>query len=61
MMCRLLKMPKSTYYQPFHKKLNSYHVANQKLLEQIKAIHNDNKGRYGAPKIHEKLKQKGFA
>ncbi|NSL52963.1 transposase [Bacillus sp. P2(2020)] len=54
-------MPKSTYYQPFHKKLNSYHVANQKLLEQIKAIHNDNKGRYGAPKIHEKLKQKGFA
>ena len=28
-MCRVLKMPKSTYYQSFHKKPNSYHVANE--------------------------------
>jgi putative transposase len=60
MMCRVLKMPKSTYYQSFHKKPNRYHVANEELIEQIKEIHKDSKGRYGAPKIHEKLKQKGF-
>ena len=60
MMCRVLKMPKSTYYQSFHKKPNSYHVANEQLLERIRAIHKESKGRYGAPKIFEILKKEGY-
>ena len=59
-MCRVLKMPKSTYYQSFHKKPNSYHVANEKLLVRIRAIHADSGGRYGAPKIFAILKQEGY-
>lgn len=59
-MCRVLKMPKSTYYQSFHKQPNSYHVANEQLLEQIRIIHQESDGRYGAPKIFELLKQKGY-
>ncbi len=60
-MCRVLKMPKSTYYQAFHKKPNSYYVANEELLELIKAIHQKSKGRYGAPKIHARLQQEGYS
>ena len=59
-MCRVLKMPKSTYYQSFHKKPNSYHVANEVLLERIRVIHKESDGRYGAPKIFEVLKQEGY-
>lgn len=60
-MCRVLKMPRSTYYDSFHKKPNSYHVANEELLEQIRAIHQESKGRYGAPKIHKLLQKEGYS
>lgn len=60
LMCRVLKMPKSTYYQSFHKQPNSYHVANEKLLARIREIHADSDGRYGAPKIFALLKQEGY-
>jgi putative transposase len=60
MMCRVLKMPKSTYYQSFQKKPNSYHVENEKLLKRIKVIHKESKGRYGAPKIYVMLKKEGY-
>lgn len=53
-------MPKSTYYQSFHKKPNSYHVANEKLLARIRVIHKESEGRYGAPKIFQTLKQEGY-
>ena len=60
-MCRVLKMPRSTYYDSFHKKPNSYHVANEELLEKIRAIHQESKGRYGAPKVHRKLLKEGYS
>lgn len=59
-MCRVLKMPKSTYYQSFHKKPNSYLVANEKLLERIRTIHQESGEIYGAPKIFEVLKKEGY-
>ena len=59
-MCRVLKMPKSTYYQSFKKQPNSYHVANEKLLARIRIIHKESDGRYGAPKIFAILKQEGY-
>ncbi|WP_408056778.1 IS3 family transposase [Ureibacillus massiliensis] len=60
LMCRVLKMPKSTYYQSFHKQPNSYHVANEQLLERIRVIHQESKGRYGAPKIFVILQNEGY-
>lgn len=59
-MCRVLKMPKSTYDQSFHKKPNSYHVKNEELLKRIREIHQESKGCYGAPKIFEALKKEGY-
>ncbi|WP_427136950.1 IS3 family transposase [Psychrobacillus psychrodurans] len=60
-MCRILKMPKSTYYHSFHKKPNSYHVANEAILDRIIAIHKGSKGIYGAPKIHRVLLKEGYS
>ena len=60
LMCRVLKMPKSTYYQSFQKKPNSYHVANEELLARIRIIHRESDERYGAPKIFEILKREGY-
>jgi putative transposase len=59
-MCRVLKMPKSSYYQSFHKQPNSYHVENERLLGRIHAIHQESDGIYGAPKIYILLQQEGY-
>jgi|GraSoiStandDraft_59_1057299.scaffolds.fasta_scaffold163801_2 putative transposase len=59
-MCEVLKVPKSTYYQSFHKVKSSYDIENEAILARIKIIHAESKGRYGAPKIHYLLTQEDF-
>lgn len=55
-------MPRSTYYQSFHKGKSSYEMENEAFLAHIKIIHTESKGRYGAPKIHYILtKEEGFS
>ncbi|TQR14697.1 IS3 family transposase [Psychrobacillus vulpis] len=56
-MCNVLKVPKSTYYQSFHKVKSSYAIENEVVLARIKIMHAESKGRYGAPKIHYLLTQ----
>ncbi|MDW0118533.1 IS3 family transposase [Sporosarcina thermotolerans] len=53
-------MPRSTYYQSFHKVKSSSEIENEAILERIKIIHAESKGRYGAPKIHHFLEKEGF-
>ncbi len=61
-MCRVLELPRSTYYQSFHKIKSNYETENEKILERIKVIHAESKGRYGAPNIHRILTTKeGFS
>ena len=59
-MCEVLKVPRSTYYQSFHKEKSSYAIENEAILASVKIIHADSKGRYGAPKIHHLLTEEGF-
>lgn len=59
-MCEVLNVPRSTYYQSFHKVKSSYEIENEVILERIKIIHAESKGRYGAPKIHFLLTQGGI-
>src|SRR5205085_9736820 len=59
-MCEVLKVPRSTYYQSFHKVKSSYDIANEAILARIKIIHAESKGRYGTPKIHYLLTQEDF-
>jgi putative transposase len=60
MMCRVLSLPKSSFYQAAHKKPSVYKVENEKLLKRICEIHSESRGRYGAPKIHHLLCKEGY-
>ncbi|GEK34518.1 hypothetical protein KSI01_20510 [Kurthia sibirica] len=52
MTCRVLKLPKSRYYQAAHIKPSVYYLENQHITERIREIHPESDCRYGAPKIH---------
>uniref|UniRef100_UPI0035E45832 IS3 family transposase n=1 Tax=Mesobacillus zeae TaxID=1917180 RepID=UPI0035E45832 len=54
-------MPRSTYYQSLIKTESARERENRLFLEQIRLIHTDSKGRYGAPKIHFLLLKAGFS
>ncbi|WP_192600789.1 IS3 family transposase, partial [Sporosarcina limicola] len=60
LMCRVLDVPKSTYYQSFKKVKSTYEIENEKILERILVIHMESKQCYGAPKIHILLNKEGF-
>lgn len=60
MLCEVLGVPKSSYYhqQGRRQRLPSEREKqNATLLEQIKAVFDKNKGRYGSPRVHAELKK----
>lgn len=59
-MCKVLHMPKSTYYQSHHKTTSRRAIENKKISDEILSIYNYSNHRYGAPKIHKILLDKGF-
>lgn len=59
-LCEVLEVPRSTYYQFFHKVKSSYEIENEAILACINIIHAESKGLYGAPKIHHFLNEEGF-
>ncbi|MGG3806420.1 IS3 family transposase [Metabacillus fastidiosus] len=60
MMCRVLKVPKSTYYQAANKKPSVYQLENEQLTTRIRDIHRESNELYGAPKIHFLLCREGW-
>lgn len=53
-------MPKSSYYHRLKRRRrlpSERERANATLLEQIKAVFDKNKGRYGSPRVHAELKK----
>ena len=60
-MCKVLNYPRSTYYDKQKEKpKNKWKKENKKLQEDILEIYNESNKIYGAPKIREKLKKKGY-
>jgi putative transposase len=59
-MCTALGVARSTYYKSLNKIKSSREIENEKLKGAIKRIYTDNKGIYGAPRIHHILKTDGF-
>ena len=59
-MCDVLEIPRSTYYQSWHKTISKRERENQELMNRIKEIHLESKERYGAPKIHHILCEEGY-
>ena len=53
--CDLLKVSRSAYYQRRNGAPCARSVTDATLTEQIKAIHDESKGTYGAPRVHQAL------
>jgi putative transposase len=60
MMCEVLDLPRSTYYQTLAKTVSNRDQENQLLTKKICDIYTDSKARYGAPKIHQSLLKTGL-
>lgn len=59
-MCTVLGVARSTYYKSFDKTKSARDIENNKLKASIKRIYKENKGIYGAPRIHHILGKEGF-
>ena len=59
-MCTVLGIARSTYYKSFNKTKSARELENEELKSAIKRIYKENKGIYGAPRIHHILAIEGF-
>jgi transposase InsO family protein len=57
-MCRVLEVSPSGYYAWRHRPESLRARENRKLVYEIKAIHKQNRGVYGSPRIHAELKDR---
>ena len=54
-MCRVLSVSRSGYYAWLRRKPSKRQRANDRLTAEIRAIHKDSRGTYGAPRVHAEL------
>lgn len=59
-MCTVLGVARSTYYKYFDKTKSARELENEELKSAIIKIYKENKGIYGAPRIHHILNIEGF-
>ncbi len=57
--CQLLKVSRSAYYAARNSEPGTRAREDAELTDQIKGVHRDSKGRYGAPRIHAELARRG--
>jgi transposase InsO family protein len=57
-MCKVFKVSRSGYYSWIKHKPSKWDIENQKILEQIRQIHQESKQIYGSPKITEELRDR---
>lgn len=60
-MCRVLNIPRSTYYKAHDLSQSNRSLENKSYEEQILSIYEDSNKRYGAPKIHRVLLNNGVS
>ena len=61
LMCKLLNASRSGYYRFRQHIVSAQEIANVRLLEEIKIVHQASRGIYGSPRIHRELNNKGNA
>lgn len=64
MLCEVLGVPRSSYYHWRNRRQrppSERERANAAFLDQIKAVFDKNKGRYGSPRVHAELKKQQVA
>ena len=60
-MCNVLKISRAAYYKHLHRKPSRYEQENKTLDQEIINEYTASKRRYGAPKIHKILENKGLS
>lgn len=60
MLCRVLGIARSGYYAWRGRGVSARVQANQHLTEQIRTIHQQSRGSYGAPRVHAELRAQGI-
>jgi transposase InsO family protein len=58
--CELLEVSRAAFYDYAKHVPSDRAVTDAELTERIKAIHDQSKGTYGAPRIHVELRRAGF-
>jgi transposase InsO family protein len=59
MMCRMVSVSRSGYYDWKHRPYFDRDKANQLLTNEIKRVFDDEKGRLGSPRITRRLQEEG--
>ena len=54
--CRVLNLPRSTYYEALSREPSARAVADEQLTATITTVHQDSRGTYGAPRVHAELR-----
>ena len=60
LLCRLLKLPRSTYYAALNRKPSKRSLENQGIMDNISVIYEGSKKRYGCIKIKYALEKYGI-
>ena len=57
--CELLKVSRSAYYQARRNQPSKRARDDAELAARVKTVHEESKGRYGAPRVHAQLRAQG--
>src|SRR5689334_3857932 len=58
-MCKMLDVSASGYYAWRDRPESMRASANRQLLDEIRRVHGDSRGRYGSPRVHAALRAEG--
>jgi putative transposase len=61
LMCEVLGVSRSGYYAFRRRGPSRRDLANERLVDEIRAVHEGSHGIYGSPRIHRTLKNKGIS
>lgn len=59
-MCRVLGVSRSGYYAWRRKPVSVREEENEKLVLEIREIHERSRGTYGSPRVHAELRERGY-
>ena len=61
LMCEVLEVSASGYYQSKRPRLNGRHGRQARLMVEMRAVHAETRQRYGSPRMHAELESRGHA
>ena len=59
LMCRVLKVSRAGYYAGCKRPASQHTQEDQRLGLEVAAIYRESRGRYGSPRVHAELRERG--